>query len=41
MSQDVEGQGLLQALNLDGFAQEPGGIFASIEKLAAEQARVS
>ncbi len=41
MSQDVEGQGLLQALNLDGFAQEPGGIFASIEKLAAEQERVS
>lgn len=41
MSQDPDGQALLQALNLDGFAQEPVSIFASIVLLSAEQARVS
>jgi len=41
MGQDAEGRALLQALNLDGFAQEPGSVFGSIEKLAAEQERVS
>jgi phosphonate transport system substrate-binding protein len=41
MGQDAEGRALLQALNLDGFAQESGSVFASIEKLAAAQERVS
>lgn len=39
MDQDTIGKALLQALNLDGFAQEPASIFASIERLAEEQAQ--
>nr|ADO32942.1 phosphonate-binding periplasmic protein [Acidovorax sp. GW2] len=39
MDQDALGKSLLQALNLDGFAQEPASIFASIERLADEQAQ--
>ncbi len=39
MDQDALGKSLLQALNLDGFALEPASIFASIERLADEQAQ--
>lgn len=41
MSNDSAGRALLEALNLDGFAQESASIFASIGVLSAEQERAS
>jgi len=40
MTQDAEGRSLLDSLNLDGFAEEPSSIFASIERLSLEQDRL-
>lgn len=40
MKDDREGRGLLDALNLDGFRQEPPKLFDSIAALAAAQERL-